>query len=192
MRVENKLFFAPGIEFKDLKWDDIDFLVDGFAKRVEGFYFIPTEILLGNGQAFGAGVLCTTIIDFLAAFSENTNTNVGQRYGRWLKQNLGEFAKPNPDDKTVSLAKRFYDEFRNGLVHEGRIKNAGQFSFENESIIAFESGAMIIDPRYLFSGIIQAYKTYLDSINQDEFSRQKFRCTLIGWFSEDMKHIQGN
>ena len=191
MRVENKLFFAPDIEFKDLRWDDLGFLVDVFAKRVEGFYFAPTEILLGNRQAFGAGVLCATIIDFLAAFSENTNTNVGQRYERWLKQNLGEFAQPNPDDKTVSLAKRFYDEFRNGLVHEGRIKNAGQFSFENESIISFESGAMIIDPRYLFSGIIQAYKTYLDSINQDEFSRQKFRSTLIGWFSEDMKHVQG-
>jgi hypothetical protein len=191
MRVENKLFFAPDIEFKDLRWDDLDFLIEVFAKRVEGFYFAPTELLLGNGQAFGAGVLCATIIDFLAAFSENTNTNVGQRYERWLKQNLGEFAQPNPDDKTASLAKRFYDEFRNGLVHEGRIKNAGQFSFENESIISFESGAMIIDPRYLFGGIIQAYKIYLDSINQDEFSRQKFRSTLIGWFSEDMKHVQG-
>jgi len=192
MRVDKRLFFAPGIEFKELKWEDIDSLTYAFSQRIEGFYLEPTRILLDSGQAFGSGVLCATIIDFLAAFSENTTANVGQRYERWLKQNMGEFNQPNPDDKSTSLAKRFYDEFRNGLVHEGRIKNAGQFSFENEQMIVFANDAMIIHPVFLFNSTVQAYGTYIQSINQDEFSRQKFRCTLIDWFSEDMKHIQGN
>lgn len=78
MRVDNKLFFAPGIEFKDLKWDDVNSLAEALSIRVDGFYLEPTRILLNSGQAFGAGVLCATIIDFLAAFSENTNTSVGQ------------------------------------------------------------------------------------------------------------------
>lgn len=192
MRVDNKLFFAPGIEFKDLRWEDIDFLIYAFSQRIEGFYFAPIQLLLESGQAFGAGALCTTIIDFLAAFSENTTANVGQRYERWLKQNLAEFDQPNPDDTSTILAKRFYDEFRNGLVHEGRIKNAGQFSFENDQTIAFENDAMIIHPGFLFGGIVQAHQNYVQSINQDEFSRQSFRSTLTDWFSEDMKHVQGD
>ncbi len=33
------------------------------------------------------------------------------------------------------LAARFYDDFRNGLVHEAKIKQGGQFSLELQSTV---------------------------------------------------------
>jgi hypothetical protein len=43
---------------------------------------------------------------------------VGDRIKYWLASEISEF-----DQK---LAELFYDHFRNGLVHEGHIKNGGQ------------------------------------------------------------------
>jgi len=66
-------------------------------------------------KGFATGVLCITTIDFLAKFLYND----ANRMIKWLKKNIKEFRKVDPNYKSRTLADRFYDEFRNGLIHKG-------------------------------------------------------------------------
>jgi hypothetical protein len=192
MKVDNELYFAPGIRFLDMDWDDENSLIDAFFQRVIGYYLSPARKLIDAAEAFGAGVLCVTTIDFMSGIEEDSTGNVGKRYQRWLVNRIMEFSDPNPDDKTQTLARRFYDEFRNGLVHEGRIKNAGQFAIENGNIIEFEKSSMIVNPYYLQQEIDQALHQYVSELYENNLLAQKFRYTLINRFSEDMKHVNAD
>ena len=138
MRIENEIYFAPGIKFVDIEWDKPEKLLDPFYKRVCCFYLDQAELFVLNinetnrgdtlsGSAFGCGVICSTTIDFLAGIEFFPNQNVADRYKKWLNNRIPQFRDSDPQKPNQLISARFYYEFRNGLVHEGRIKNAGQF-----------------------------------------------------------------
>ena len=137
MRVNNILLFSPVYKFSDLNWDDEKILIGAFKDRVKGFYIEPAEKLNDDKNGFAAGILCVTTIDFLARITIGAD-NVGERIERWLSKCITEFNQNDPDDRSRTLARRFYKEFRNGLVHEGRIKNCGQFSDNFNELIHME------------------------------------------------------
>lgn len=210
MRIENEIYFAPGIKFKDLVWDDPNQLVNAFRHRVYGFYlcqahlFIESwneQINLGrereelSGLAFGCGVICSTAIDFLAVIEFFPSQDVGDRYKKWLNKRIPLCVQPDPQNPKQTISSRFYYEFRNGLVHEGRIKNAGQFSFDQDilpsnGLYEIVDEAMVVNPSMLLNFIVTGLDEYLHETERDEFLLQKFRCTLINYFSADMEHIK--
>ena len=188
MRINHDLYFSPNFKFTDLDWNNANNLVTAFHDRVYGFYLKPTSLLLEGGHAFAAGVLLVTTIDFLAKIQ--TGGKTGSRFEQWLITNIPQFDISDPDNSTRTLAKRFYDEFRNGLVHEGRIKNGGQFSFEIDNLhIVSDNSVMIINPRYLFQSVSDSFKKYETDLS-DEFVFQKFRCSLIESFQKDMEIVK--
>jgi len=125
MNVRDVLYFSPKYKFSDLKWGNKTSLIIAFRNRVDGFYLEPAKQLNKDKSGFATGVLCITTVDFLARISIGTD-RVRERITDWLKTNIVGF-RGNLNSPKQTLANRFYDEFRNGLVHEGRIKNAGQF-----------------------------------------------------------------
>jgi hypothetical protein len=187
MQIDNELYFAP--EIRHLDWTDVYNLIDAFYRRVMGYYLSPARILTDMNEAFGAGVLCVTTIDFLASIEENTTSKVGDRFERWLINRIPKFDIPDPLIPQQTLACRFYKDFRNGLVHEGRIKNAGQFTLSNDSLIAFERYAMIINPIYLVDWIEDGLSNYRDELLADGSLAQKFQDTLTDRFSDDMHFL---
>lgn len=90
-------------------------MIEAFEDRVNGFYLKPIEEFNKIGYGFASGIICVTTIDFLARIAIGSD-KVGERLRVWLKDNISA----NDD-----LANRFSKDFRNGLVHEGRIKNCG-------------------------------------------------------------------
>jgi hypothetical protein len=165
VRIRDILYFSPKYKFIDLKWDDKDNLLKAFQDRVEGFYIEPTRKLNEEKKAFAAGVLCVATIDSLARIETGLD-KVGDRFEYWVKNNIEQFNRPNPDKPSQTLAYRFYDEFRNGLVHEGRIKNAGQFSHDrNELVNTVEvNGAesvMIVNPDCLLNAVATSFRDTL-------------------------------
>ena len=182
MRVGDILYFSPKYKFNDLDWDNKEILIKAFRDRVKGFYLEPAKILNKRRHAFGAGVLCVTTIDFLARIMINLE-KVGQRIKRWLITNIPSF------DET--LAQRFYEDFRNGLVHEGRIKNCGQFSYDsNKELIRIENEIMIVNPNMLLEKIIDSFKHYMNKVENNGFTFQQFRCALIRDFQKDVECAQ--
>lgn len=115
------LYFAPGIRFNQIDLNGPT-LPEQFNCRITGYYIKPAEECCERGQAFAAGVLLVSCIDALARFKFKTN-DVGKRFKDFVQQELPSFSNKE-------LAKRFYEDFRNGLIHESRIKLGGQFSLE--------------------------------------------------------------
>lgn len=188
MRVGDILYFSPKYKFSDLKWDDKITLTDAFKDRVEGFYIEPTKKLNGDKNVFAVGVMCVSTIDFLARI-KTCSGKVGKRFEDWLRSNIKEFDRSDPDNPSRTLAYRFYDEFRNGPVHEGRIKNAGQFSYHfEEEIVKVEQEIMVINPYLLLNAIISSFDKYMHRVKNEEFAFHQLRCALIRDFEKDVEY----
>jgi hypothetical protein len=189
MRVDDIVYFSPGYRFIDLDWDSRQNLVSAFRDRVERFYLTPARELNDAGHAFASGVLCVATIDFLARV-ETGEERVRQRIVKWLGTRISAFADPDPHNQQRTLARRFYDEFRNGLVHEGCIKNGGQFSYDYENVIEVQRPVMIVNPTILWDGISEAFDRYLEEVLDDDFIFQGFRCALLDCFRTDMEIVR--
>ena len=187
MRIEEELFFSPKNRFIDLKWDDKKNLIGAFEDRVIGYYLKPAEILEGDDFAFARGVICVSAIDFISRI-ETGIEEVKERFNSWLKDNIREFAPHGPGNTSQTLALRFYKEFRHGLVHEGRIKNAGQFSYSFQDLVRVEQSIMIVNPKYLLEAVKKAFGRYIDKVNDDDFTFHAFRCALLQDFRKDIEY----
>jgi len=174
MRIADILYFAPGIKFAELDLSGHK-LAEHFEKRMQGFYFEPAASLIRNGHAFACGLLLVSCIDTLARL--HLPAGVGNRFRSWVRAQLQSFTSND-------VAHRFYDEFRNGLVHEGRIKNGGQFSFEQPETVAMVSGCLSINPKYLADEVNDALHRYVAELKCDTNTRNK----LLNSIKTDFQH----
>lgn len=89
-----------------------------------------------------------------------------------------------------TLADRFYNEFRNGLIHEGRIKDAGQFSYDFPEIIKVEEGVMIVNPDKLICKINTVLDNYIMQLKESESFFLKFKESLRNDFIKEIDFIK--
>ncbi len=188
MKIEETLFFSPNFRFLDLKWDNKKILLEAFQDRVTGYYLNAASKLEGNEFGFARGLICVSAIDFISRI-ETGIEEVKKRFSSWLKNNIYEFSSHDPDNTSQTLALRFYKEFRNGLVHEGRIKKAGQFSYNYQDLVRVDQSIMVVNPKQLLEAISKAFKEYLAKINDDDFTFQTFRCALMQDFRNDIEYV---
>jgi len=185
MRAENKLHFSPSCIFDELRFEDKGKLIACFRDRVYGFYLDPASLLNEKKFGFASGLLCVAIIDSLARI-EYPMKAVGNRIQKWLKNNIKEFDQRD-------FARRFYEDFRCGLVHEGRIKNPGEFSYESDKIISSEDEITRINPDKLLKEIERTFEQYLTTLWRDPSVFKQFKDALKKDFEEEVnrekKHI---
>jgi hypothetical protein len=124
MRVGDILYFAPGVRFRDVDVKGAG-LPDQYRERMMGLYVEPAEACAGRGQAFASGVLLVSCIDALAR-ARFSDPKVGDRIKRFAREELKSFPRE-------ALAVRFYHDFRNGLVHEARIKGEASSRSRSEA-----------------------------------------------------------
>src|SRR5712692_1344469 len=123
-------------------------IADQLERRVEGFYLGPADLLNRKAHAFAAGVVCFAAIDAIARYEVSSGYS-SDRFKKWIAK-LPDFRQLA--DEELDLV---YDDFRNGLLHEGRIKRTGQFTYKIPRAVHIENGVVLINPRIL-SGQIRA------------------------------------
>ena len=194
MRDKDGIFFSPNYRFLNIKWNNRENLIAAFYDRIIGFYFNPAEQLNKNEHAFASGIICLSLIDLFSKL-QNDNSSVRRRYVPWLESNIDEFNSINPDNPSETLAKRFYDEFRNCLIHECRIKNAGQFSYLYPRIIHLmidsERLIMVVNPKLLLSSLKLSFEEYINSIRESQIESQKFEEIMKENFYIDFESAKG-
>ena len=170
MRIEDQLYFAPGILFADidLRGDDLPRLI---SARLRGFYLEPAYYSAQKGHAFAAGLLVLAGVDALARM-QTGDGHVKRRYIKFARNNLPSFA-------TAESAERLYENFRNGLIHEGRIKLGAQFSLETPDTLMRLERIMIINPVRLADEVCRALDAYLAALHRDAHARQRLSNSLI-------------
>jgi len=173
MREGDDLFFAPNVRFSSLDLTG-ERLPDQLRARVEGYYLKPAGALCVHEQsqhAFAAGLLLICALDFLAGLAHTME----ELEGRPVEKDFVTFVKARlPSFKITNLAKRLFDDFRNGLVHECRIKNAGEFSFDHQAPAQLTGGRLSVNPRAL----LQEVRSALDHEVSDLHRYQDLRAKL--------------
>jgi hypothetical protein len=144
-----------------------------------GFYIEPAEKCVRCGYAFAAGVLLISCIDALARF--RFGDGVGRRFRKFLHQEL------HFDD---GITQRFYDDFRNGLVHEARLKNGGQFFLETAETVSELDGLLLINPDYLAQEVRAALHAYVTFLSQDDRARERLARILKRDHLDDFRVAQ--
>jgi hypothetical protein len=177
MKIGDILYFAPEIRFGEVDLDGPG-LPGLFGRRVAGFYITPAEDCANRGYAFAAGLLLVSCIDALARI--RFRDGVAKRFGKFAVDELKSFSAPG-------VADRFYDEFRNGLVHECRLKNGAQFALDTGTTVEQLAGILIINPKYLAEEVRSALDSYVALLTRDEPEHRRLAASLTRDLAEDFR-----
>lgn len=175
MRIGDFLYFGPGLRFDQVDLDGPG-LPKQFEHRMTGFYIEPAEECARRGYSFAAGVLLVSCIDALARL--RFGYGVGKRFRKFVGEELRSFSGNN-------LAQRFYDNFRNGLVHEARLKKGGQFSLETKTTVEELGGLLLINPVCLAQEVRHALTSYVTILGRDDGARKRLARFLRREHSDD-------
>ena len=85
------------------------------------------------------------------------------------------------------MAERFYDEFRNGLVHEARLKNGAQFSLETGATVKQLDGILLVNPKFLAEEARSALDVWVTMLGRDDPERQRLADALRKDLAEDFR-----
>ena len=186
MRKGDDLFFAPDIRFSDVDLKNVRF-AEQFRARIEGFYLAPARVCIERHYAFAAGLLLVSTIDFMAGLHHSpealADRSVGADFRRFARRELPSF---DADD----LSQRLYDEFRNGLTHEARIKNAGEFSFDWPQTIRRVGGRLCMNPDYLLREVESALDQQIAELTKDKVKREEAANRLRALFTKEFEIVE--
>jgi hypothetical protein len=168
---------------KDVDWEG-NGLPGQFRRRIEGFYLEPTECCIESGCAFAAGLLLVSCIDSLARlkYRRFDRNDVSGRFKDLLKE-LPAFGAGN-------FRQRFYDDIRNGLVHEARLKNGAQFTLDSTADKAVTEGAgsiLLVNPSHLLTQVRKALNDYIRLLEADEHERCLLSASLMLDLEKDFR-----
>ena len=182
MKVGDQVFFAPGIRFRDLDLDGTR-IPEQYGARIEAYYLIPAREAANAGHAFAAGVLALTAIDAMAKvyFGPNRpNRQVRSDFELFVQSLLPSFVEP-------ASARILYDKFRNGLVHEARLKDGCQFELGRSRTFDNTGLAPIVDPACLVAEVGAALKQLISELEVSKQFRAEFSKCLREEFAFELK-----
>lgn len=187
MKIDDKdLLFSKNITYQELKnaldLEDKDFLIHAFEDRINSFYLEPARRLNDNKDWFAGGSLCVIVIDLLARlYYHSTKRNENRcRIELWLGEHLGF---------DENLAKLFYENIRNGLVHEGRLTEGGQFSNIIPDTASHDNGIIVVNPGRLHGKIFEVLGEYLNKLRTNDIEFEYFKDQLDSDCKEDLNSI---
>ena len=185
MRTEDALYFSFKYKILDINFDNKTHVIDAFKSRINDFYIKPAIQLVDN-YFFAAGLLSVCTIDLLARY-EFTTGRVGERFINWINTHIKEFNIEDNNNPGKKLSNRFYLDFRNGLVHEGRIKGGSQFSNFFPDLITLEGKIMVINVRVLITSIEHSFNCFIEQLTEDDEKYKLFKSALLDDFKIDLE-----
>jgi len=177
-RIADELYFAPSIRFSELDWTGAR-LPTQFEQRIAGFYLKPAIALARANHAFAAGVLVVCAIDALALLMTGSNA---------VTARISAFCTKIPDLAVGQNAAVFCEDFRNGLVHEARVKNGSEFSVDIKSVAVSSHKRLIVNPLLLGETVARLLKDYVAMLQQNPAEKLAFRNKLKRKFQYELQH----
>lgn len=185
MRVEDILYFSPSYKTPYLDLENGEELLLAFIERVEEFYFKPAEKLNNEFEAFSKGVITLTAIDFIGDyFIRTSNSDRIKKFCSGLKS-----IKDLEKNEIISLTEIINEDYRNGLIHEGRIKNMGQFFYGINELIVLGNGNTMINPTVLLNETRDRFYEYIEIIKNSKDQMFHFKNRFKQRFEDEIKAI---
>lgn len=164
MNINDEIFFSPKYKMSCIDLNNKEIMLEAFKDRIEGYYLEPIKVLNEKHMAFAAGTLLFSSIDIFARYSVDEQ-QVGKRIRKWLITNVNSHMGTRINNQVSRL---IYDNFRNGLIHEGHLKNAAQFSYEYPASVKKLDKFIIINPKILEGEVNVFFNKFVNDINNDD------------------------
>ena len=200
-----KKFFAPSYNVNKMREEVLpnpNLLSKAFKERVYEYYLNPAKKL----TAFAQGVLCFTLIDFLAKIII-TDINQIKDYREFFKVNFNKNSYRDP--KKIYVGERivtflikeiklfnyedgycFYEYVRNGLIHEGRVKCGCYLDNTIEDVVQKIEGVLKFNPDIVLQELKSWLKDYFQSIKKGGETYKKLRDYIEKILDEDLEAIE--
>lgn len=183
MRIDDIIYFAPEIKVIDLDITNKGQLIDAFKSRIISYYLDPAAKLNDQKFAFASGVILMTAIEAIANYSIGGNNRIRDFMTECI------FLSSYDDTTRKNIAKHINENFRNGLIHEGRIKNGCQFSYEY-GFLYIESNYFIINPHILYEYVVEYFNNYIETITNSAELYFKFYQKIHEQFYSEIQEIK--
>jgi hypothetical protein len=175
-RLGEILFFAPDVPFA--AFDKTGYrLPTQLYQRINGFYVAPAITLANSKDAFASGLLIVCAMDHLGHLISGTSGS-GARFK--------DCCRLIPDLSAGDTPDVFYHDFRNGLVHGGRVQNASEFKLDLGRVARHNGERLVVDPLQLacaFKGIL---KNYIVSVYNDPNQHNRLVKRLTKTFNMEL------
>jgi hypothetical protein len=176
-RIADELYFAPGIPFSRVDWSG-SHLPAQYQQRIEGFYLKPAMVLGRAKQHFPSGLLVVCAIDAVALIMTGS-TAVSAR--------IRAFCAKIPELSGDQTATMFCEHFRNGLVHEARVKRGSEFSGDIRGVAIADRGRLIVNPLLLAEAVSVLLRDYVVMLNRSPAEKNTFRNKLKRKFRDEIE-----
>ncbi len=144
--VRNQRFFAPGVLYDTVDWEDFPSIVDAFKKRIDNWYFNPGEVLKNANWNYSFALMAINclLVDALSQFyygefesSRGTFKKFARQQFPAFREKLSIEIQQKPERKTKNkrrtsrkkplktYAEVLYHCFRCGILHEAHITVCG-------------------------------------------------------------------
>lgn len=173
-RIADELYFAPKIKFRDLDLTG-KALPKQFRQRIFGFYLEPA-LILANNCAFASGLLVVCAMDALAIYIQGTSDD-----------RVSAICRKIPELASDENAHIFCECFRNGLVHQGKVKNGCEFSIDIECVAKRIGERLVVNPKLLAEAVLKLLDDYVKFLNRNPQMKTAFTRKIDGAF-----HIELN
>lgn len=182
MRLQDALYFSPKFKYEVLDLEDVGQLVCAFEDRVKGFYFNPAEKLADDFDSFASGALTMAAIDFIGYLLYGTaNSHRIKHFCRGLKS-----IRHRQEHEVNDIVKRINEDYRNGLIHEGRIKRLGQFAIDIDELIVIRDNFSVINPRLLLAETRELFQTKIEELQNSKLQLSVFRKQFTNIFQYEL------
>lgn len=179
-----KLWFAPslpdstpGISFPEIDLSGSN-CRSSLPSRIRGYYIEPAVVAATAGYTFASGLILVSSIDALAEI-QTGNKRVRSRFRKWTAAELKSFK--NPD-----VNKQFYEDFRDGLVHNARVKRGSQFSLDQNATVVYEKSILSINPLLLADEVNDALSRFVSQLEKNEGVRTVFVNRIRSEFKDEL------
>ncbi len=176
-------------------------LCKAFNDRINKYYLQPAK----NLQAFAQGVLCFSLIDFLADIII-TDIDQVMRYRRFCYE---FFSNSVNKSKNVGMGERivvflveelkildyrnaysFVKYVRNGLIHEGKVKCGCYLSNETETVVQEKEGVLTFNPSIVIRNLDLWLKKYYKQIQEGKETCLRLHEYIKKFIKEDLEAIE--
>lgn len=188
MRIEGDIYINPNTKWSKVNTDDIDGLISQYYERIKSYYIAPIHQLFSDkdrlqNYGFAAGVLLFSTIDAVGTF-QTKRKGFENKFLEFIKDEK-EFMILDTADK-VRISKIISDDFRNGLIHNGRIKNAYAFSFESGNLFYLTKNTLIINPLNLLGCVERNVDIYFKMLKDNADAKAKFKDDFITFYEQEL------
>jgi len=177
-RIGDTLFLAPDVPFANLDLSG-ERLPTQLQQRIAGFYLRPAMDLAIAKHAFAAGLLVVCGMDALGLLM--TGASDSQARFKGLCRKIPDLACDGNDEL-------FCEHFRNGLVHEARVKKGSEFSLGIDSVAVPDRGRLIVHPLLLAKSVNSLLTEYIKDVYLDPEAKNALRKKLKRTFRYELEH----